>query len=125
MASEELPEDVVRFIADHIDSVPQLEALILIWDAAPRAWPVGELAARIYVPLGQTQQILADLERRKLVVTVPDGFAFNAETPDAALFPKVAATYRRHLARVAGVIHSKASLGVLEFARAFRMKKEP
>jgi hypothetical protein len=32
--------------------------------------------------------------------------------------------YRRELVRVAGMIHSKASSAVLDFARAFRFKKD-
>jgi Mn-dependent DtxR family transcriptional regulator len=122
---DDLPEDVIRFIADYIDSVPQIEALILLGDNPARAWTGPELADRIYVSAALAVDILSHLERRKLVVVAATGgFQFNTAGPDATLFPKVAATYRRHLARVAGMIHSKASLGVLEFARAFRIKKE-
>lgn len=38
--------------------------------------------------------------------------------------PDVASTYARQLVRVAQLIHSKASLGVREFARAFQIKKD-
>jgi hypothetical protein len=125
MASEELPEEVLRFIADHIDSVPQLEALLLMWDTAPQAWTAEQMSKRIYVPAGIAGDILVDLQRRKLAIAAEDGRTrFNPETPEAAAVPTLAGVYRRQLARVAGLIHSKASVGVLEFARAFRIKKE-
>ena len=122
----ELSDDVVRFIADYIDSVPQLEALLLLWDTAPRAWSIDELAARIYVSPQITQDIVSALERRRLIFRDERGaLAFSPEAPDAARMAEVSGTYRRRLSQVAGLIHSKASLGVLEFARAFRLKKEP
>ncbi len=126
MDPADLPDDVLRFIADHIDSVPQLEALLLMWDTAPQAWNADDLARRIYVPPGSAASILQDLQRRKLAIAADEGGArFNPNSPDAASVPAVSAIYRRQLARVAGLIHSKASVGVLEFARAFRIKKEP
>lgn len=126
MASAELPEEVLRFIADHIDSVPQLEALLLMWDTAPRDWNAEELARRIYVPPGAAAGILQDLQRHKLAIAGEDGAArFNPDSSVAAVVPAVSAIYRRQLARVAGLIHSKASVGVLEFARAFRITKDP
>lgn len=125
MASDELSENVVRFIADYIDSVPQLEALLLMWDTAPRAWSIDELAARIYVSPQTTVEIAGALERRRLITRNDQArYSFDPEA-DSARVAEVAGTYRRRLAQVAGLIHSKASLGVLEFARAFRIKKEP
>ncbi len=122
----ELSDEVVRFIADYIDSVPQLEALLLLWDTAPRAWSVDELAGRIYVSPQATQDIASTLERRRLVRRDERGaYAFDPDAASAASMAEVAGTYRRRLAQVAGLIHSKASQGVLEFARAFRLKKEP
>ena len=125
MAAEELSDNVVRFIADNIDSVPQLEALLLLWDTAPRAWSLDELAARIYVSPQVTQNVVSALERRRLIQRDPNGgYAFLAEGNDTAAIAEVAGTYRRRLAQVAGAIHSKASLGVLELAGAFRLKKD-
>jgi hypothetical protein len=37
---------------------------------------------------------------------------------------RIAATYRRHLIRIATLIHAKASPSVREFARAFESNKE-
>ena len=127
MEREELPEDVVRFIDDYVDTVPQLEALLLIWETAPRPWSAAPLAARVYVPPDEARRILQHLERARLVVADPaggDGFVFAADHPESALIVHVARVYRSQLVRVAAMIHSKGSPAVREFARAFKIKRE-
>jgi hypothetical protein len=127
MAQEQLPDDVLRFIADHIDTVPHLEALLLLWETSGKCWRAEDLAARIYVRSDAGIRILKDLEQRKLAKTGADPICYEF---DAAwdqtehLMARIAATYRHHLVRVATIIHAKASPSVREFARAFEIKKE-
>ena len=59
--SPEIPADVLRFIAERIDTVPQLEALLLVWENQPRAWECEQIAARIYVRRGVCMDILQAL----------------------------------------------------------------
>jgi hypothetical protein len=128
MEGSELPADVVQFIAAQIDTVPHLEALLLLWESAPRTWSAEEIAARIYVARDVAVQILQDLERRRLV-RAAEGAAERL-VYDAAwdatgdLMARVAATYRQNLIRVARSIHARAPSAVREFARAFEIKKE-
>jgi hypothetical protein len=125
----ELPQDVLQFIAREIDTVPHLEALLLLFENAAEHWTVERAAARLYVSSDRARSLLADLERRQLVRLVagapPAAYAY-APAGDASgqLIEKVALTYRRHLAAVAAFIHSKASRSVREFARAFEIKKD-
>jgi DNA-binding IclR family transcriptional regulator len=119
-----IPRDVAAFLARHIDSVPQLEALLLLWESAGQAWPAPELQARLYIQPETVQAILAGLVGSGLVELTADGYRFPPESPQAGLVSRVAAVYRSRLVEVAGLIHSKASLGLREFARAFRIKKE-
>lgn len=126
MEPEELPEDVVQFLIDHIDTVPQLEAVILMRDTAPQAWTADDVARRVYVSADEAMRVLQHLERAKLIVALPEGEGrvFAADGPHAATLATLIAVYRRHVVRVAQVIHAKASPGVLAFARAFQIKKE-
>jgi hypothetical protein len=127
MSQGELPNDVVRFLTEKVDTVPHLEALLLLWDSRPKAWTHEEISVRVYVPPAQAQGILQDLLRQKLVVPdaeVPEGFRYDDSWDDSGLMPRVVATYRQQLVRVANLIHSKASPAVRDFARAFQFKKE-
>ena len=124
---EEPAEDILRFIADRIDTVPQIEALLLLWEARPRAFTVGELAKRIFVTEETALQVLKDLQRKRFVAASEDASQYSYDSRwDAAgdLIERVSVTYRRHLIRVTALIHSKAPAAVREFARAFEPKKE-
>lgn len=109
--------------------MPHLEALLLLYEQAAEHWTVERAAARLYVPPERAQQILADLEQRRLARRLPKAtppeYAYDAAWDTSGqLMAKVAMTYRRNLAAVAAFIHSRASPAVREFARAFELKKD-
>jgi hypothetical protein len=125
MEQDKPTADVLRFIADRIDTVPHLEALLLVWESKNSGIGAEELAARIYVSLEASGQILKDLEQRKLVRAAAGEYLFDARWDTTGEFmARIAATYRRHLIRIATLIHAKASPSVREFARAFESNKE-
>jgi predicted transcriptional regulator len=129
MNSPQIPESVLQFIAERIDSVPQLEALLLLWENPQRSWSEDEVAARIYVSRAAATQILQALQRQNLVglaTTQSSGqYEYNPQwDPSGLVMPEVAAAYRRHLVQLATFIHSRASTAVREFARAFDLKKD-
>jgi hypothetical protein len=128
MNSPQIPEHVLQFIAERIDTVPQLEALLLLWESPQRAWTEDDLAARIYVSRPTAGQTLQALQRQNLVMTEsaqPPQYRYNPQwDPTGQVMPEVAAAYRRHLVQLATFIHSRASTAVREFARAFDLKKD-
>jgi predicted transcriptional regulator len=120
-------EAVDAFIREEIDSVPHLEALLLIWRNRPRAWSVAEMAKALYVTEEVAEKILQGLAQRNLIGTTKTSDAYHYEPTSEAkdkLMAKLDETYRRELVRVSAMIHSKASAAVREFARAFRFKKD-
>ncbi|MGH8250553.1 MAG: MarR family transcriptional regulator [Steroidobacteraceae bacterium] len=129
METGELPRDVLQFIADQIDTVPHLEALLLLFEQPSEQWTVDHLAARLYVSKETAGQILQDLQQRRLVKEKPEStvlaYAYDQGWDGTGqLMASVAMTYRRKLTPVAAFIHSKAARSVLEFARAFDLKKD-
>lgn len=116
--------EVDRFILSEIDSVPHLEALLLLWNSRPKQWPVEEVAAFLYIPPDRTHQILQELQQRDLVVITYGGCFYNPAYSRDSLMADIDRTYRRELVRISNMIHSKASPAVREFARAFRLKKD-
>jgi hypothetical protein len=127
--ARELPADVVLFIEEQIDSVPHLEALLLLWESGARHWTVGETAARLYVTNDTAASILEDLVKRHLVRRDLDDrrpcYRYDSGWDEnGKQMGRIAATYQRSLRQVAALIHSKVPTAVRDFARAFRFKKE-
>jgi len=120
--------DVYEFVLENIDSVPHLEALILLWNSRPVWWTREELASRLYVPLRQVEELLRDLVRIELISeseTHPPKFSYLPKSEEQnELLGSLDAAYRKDLVRISTMIHSKASSGVREFARAFRLRQE-
>jgi hypothetical protein len=128
MTTPEIPARVLQFLAERIDTVPQLEALLLLWEDPQRQWSEEEVAARIYVGRPVAATILQALQRQQLVTAEPESpvrYRYNPQwDPTGEALPEVAAAYRRHLVPIATFIHSRASTAVREFARAFDLKKD-
>ncbi|MGC2330140.1 MAG: hypothetical protein WA581_01690 [Candidatus Acidiferrales bacterium] len=120
--------EVYQFIADKIDSVPHLEALLLLWNSRPAKWSAADLASRLYVDRDVAGQLLGDLTREALVVAMPgsaEQYYYEPKSDERdRLVELVDVTYRKQVVRISTMIHSKASSAVRDFARAFRFTKE-
>jgi len=42
-------EEVYTFVLDEIETVPHLEALLLLWNSRPQPWTIENLSKRLYV----------------------------------------------------------------------------
>lgn len=120
--------DVYEFILDNIESVPHLEALILLWNSRPVGWTGEELASRLYVPMDEVTRLLRDLVRMQLVAELKNAPAKYSYLPRSKeqdeLLSSLDDAYRKDLVRISTLIHSKTSSSVREFARAFRFRQE-
>lgn len=120
--------DPYKFIFENIDSVPHLEAMILLWNSRPVGWTAEELASRLYVPRDQVDQVMRDLVRLQIAQESPGTpvrLSYLARSEEQnELMRQIDDAYRRDLVRVSTMIHSKASSGIREFARAFRFRKD-
>lgn len=121
-------EQVDRFLVDEIDTVPQLEALLLIWNRRPKKWYCSEIAKALYISQELAQEVINHLVLHHLLVKVEnssDCYALRTDSPEKEqLLASLDAMYRRELVRVSNLIHAKASRAVRDFASAFRFKKE-
>src|ERR1700761_3865666 len=110
--------DVYEFVYDNIDSVPHLEALVLLWNSRPVGWTREELASRLYIPTDQVAELLRDLQRMGLVAETPGQSSRFSYIPNSdeqnELMGSLDNAYRKDLVRISTMIHSKASSGVWE-----------
>ena len=122
-----MKKEVDSFILNEIESVPHLEALLILRNRRSESFTTEQVAAQLYIPVESAQNILQDLVRRTLVMRVSEDesrYQYSHLPEREALLQEVEVTYRRELVRVANMIHSKASNAVRDFARAFRIIKE-
>lgn len=126
-------EEVYRFLYDKIDSVPHLEALLLLWNSRPHQWTEDELGHRLFLSGASLGSIMKDLVALGLAThgPLPSGedvglsYAYAPGSPATdRLVEALAETYKRDLLRVSREIHSKASSGAREFGRAFKFRKK-
>lgn len=121
-------EQIDRFLVDEIDTVPQLEALLLIWKHRPKKWYHSELAKALYISHELAQDVIRHLVQHRLLTQIEGGadcYELRLESEDQEqLLEGLDAVYRRELIRVSTLIHAKASRAVRDFAGAFRFKKE-
>lgn len=123
--SEDRARDAVdQFILDEIESVPHLEALLLLWNSRPKQWTLEEMAHALYISLEATQGILQDLKQRGFVTVDAYHYNFDPGFHEISLIAELDLLYRRDLIRISRMIHSKASPAIREFARAFKLKKD-
>lgn len=115
---------VDQFILEKIDSVPHLEALLLMWRTKPKSSSLEDMTKALYIQPEWAQLVLQDLESLGLLSRVSEHYAYNPDTERDALMKEVEAAYRGELVRISNMIHSKASPAVRAFARAFRLKKD-
>lgn len=123
----EIPAHVLRFLEENIDTVPQLEALLMMREEADRNWRVSEVALRIYITEQRATDTLHALLRRGLVSSdeSPPRFRFNPAKDEAReLVAALARCYQRNLSLITELIHAKPSASIKEFARAFDLKKD-
>jgi hypothetical protein len=123
----DLPEVVRRFIVDHVDSVEQLEILLLLHQHPGRTWDAEAVARELRISALSAGDRLEDMRRVGLLVRVegrPGGFRYAPETPgleDAV--SGLATAYAERRVTVINLIFSKPVDKIRTFADAFRLRK--
>ena len=123
MTAHSIPADLREFIAEHIHSIAQLEALLLLMNNE-RGFSLEECASRLYISPKDCEAALQPLIADRFVKA--DEGRFVLLTEDGSMIRKVrdlAEVYRRQLIPVTNLIHSKRDR-IQSFADAFRVRKE-
>jgi hypothetical protein len=125
MPMREVAEHVRRFIVETVDSVPELEALLLLRAHRDRPWSAAEAGARLYVSVTVAAHVLATLASRGVLVAEGSGYRYAPARPELdAVIADLASAYASQLIAVTRLIHGKPAPSVLQFADAFRLRKE-
>lgn len=123
-----LSREVDEFIRDEIDTIPHLEALLLVWNSRPKQWTIDEMTAELYVDSAASKSILQSLARRGLLALesgAPERYRYaSVSLSRDSIVEAVDAAYRNDLIRISRMIHSNAARTIRDFAEAFRFKKD-
>ena len=125
MTADPIPSDVRDFIFRYIDSVAQLEALLLLRSHPTETWDAAKIAERLYSGERETKESLSQLCQNGLL-TMADGiYRYEFASPERAnMVDRLIVIYTRHLIPVTNIIHGKPRR-IRQFADAFKFRKEP
>jgi hypothetical protein len=124
MPDEQVPEDVREFILRYVNSIAQLEALLLLWRDPNVTWDLASMAKRLYISERETAEVLAQLSTDGLLSVNESTYRFNSPSPEQQqLVARLAEVYSKQLIPVTNVIHAKPRR-IREFADAFKLRKD-
>lgn len=119
-----IPEDLRDFVLRHIDSIAQLEALLLLRRNPTEAWTADVAAKRLYTTEADATNVLDQLCADGLLICADDGYRFDPQSDEQRqMIDLLAESYRRHLIPVTNLIHGKPRR-LREFSDAFKIRKE-
>ena len=124
MADEIIPDDLRDFILRHIDSITQLEALLLLRAHPDTDWDAKQTAGRLYAGEQEVADALARLCADGLLTCNAELYRYGCASADGgAMVERLAQAYAHHLIPVTNMIHAKPRR-IREFADAFKFRKD-
>ena len=117
-----------QFITEHIDSVMQLEILLLLAAQPAKVWTPTELAQELRIDPAWVDAQLQTMGGRGVIAVTeesPVGFRYEPRTPALAeTVRELAQAYADRRVTVIGLIFSKPIDKIRSFADAFRIRKD-
>jgi DNA-binding MarR family transcriptional regulator len=119
-----IPPAVREFITRHIDTVSELEALLILRAHPKESWTLDQLANRVYVSRRGISEIIERFAAEGFVKREDDRYRYDCK--DATLeetIAELAQRYASHLIPVTNMIHSKPR-SIRSFSDAFKLRKD-
>jgi hypothetical protein len=120
-----VPPDVREFIIRHIDTVSELEALLILRAYSGEEWDIGRIAARVYTSEREIGQLLERFVAEGFLERNGEHYRYFCKDPiiDRTI-GELARSYASHLIAVTNMIHSKPR-SMRSFSDAFKLRKDP
>jgi hypothetical protein len=115
---------VRAFLAGHIDSIAQLEALLLLRSMPGTTCDTKGIARRLYIGEREAEETLVHLAAHGFLAGDANGYRFGPQSEELSRMVELLADcYRRHLIPITNLIHAKPRR-IRQFADAFKLKKD-
>jgi hypothetical protein len=119
-----VPKEVERFIATDIESVEQLEVLLLLRAAPEKQWTAQEVARALVFRVDSAADWLARMAERGLLAQFDNRYLFAPATPEVTeTIDALAESFAKYRVTVIALIFSKPSDRVRLFSDAFRIRR--
>jgi hypothetical protein len=123
--TDDFPADVRRFIEQNIESLAQLEMLLLLHSDKDRFWDVEVVSSSLSIPPSMSKALLTEFTRRGFAIFKDECYKCQAvDTDSDQLLGKLRETYRTRRVAVTNEIYSKPNARLKSFADAFRLRRE-
>lgn len=130
--SAELPAEVRELLAERLESIAQLEVLLLLQRSAPEVWDAERLSAELRIErawaAAQLPRLLAQGFLARIGASAHGSFdlyRFAPASPELAkAVESLAACYADRRVSVVAQLYSKPPRGVRGFADAFVLRRE-
>jgi hypothetical protein len=128
MAESGIPERVRAFVREHIQSIEQVEVLLLLFRTAPREWTAMATGRELRIDPVSAARRLTDFQSHGLVQARPGDEALlywydgASGSLDRAI-SELAAAYRERRTALINLIISTPNDDVRVFADAFRLRR--
>jgi hypothetical protein len=124
----DLPDDLRRFIAEHLGSIVQLELLLLLAEDPGKSWSAEEAAKALYVAPEAAHGFLEAMRAKGLCqddAAAKGRYRFAPAKPEhEQLTRDLAAFYKERRLTIINLIYSSPVQKLQSFADAFRLRKD-
>jgi len=124
MIGDSLSDEVRTFVLKYVDSVGELEGLLLLRASEARSWSVSQLAGRLYISEVEAGRVLHALHRRSLLSREGANYRYAPEGVLRSHVDMLAEAYPQFLIPITNLIHGKPRASLRDFADAFRIREE-
>jgi hypothetical protein len=129
VSSRELPEDVQQLLKEQIRSIEQLEILLLLREAPEKTWTAATVYQTVRSSERSVSATLDHLARSGFLSRSegsPPAFQYAPQSTDLGVtVGRLAHLYVERRVRIVEAIYSERVSAVDEFAKAFRLRKDP
>jgi len=127
--TDEIPADVSQFITDHLNSVAELEVLLLVRSDPGRCWSAADISKVLCTPVEMVTEQMVGLQTRGLILAIAGSepqYQYQPRTPELdQVVASLSEIYKARRVTVITLIYSKPVERVRTFADAFRLRKDP
>jgi hypothetical protein len=126
---DEIPPEVLDFVAVSVDSLGGLEVLLLLFGHRPRRWRVIDVAAELRTSEFAAERYLRRLTARGVAQydasTTTFGLSSTLSESTLRIIATLAMLYQTRLSALVDLMYPEQGGGISDFVDAFQIKRGP